>query len=66
MTVLSDVEAALPDEFTFWPDIRLRSCKNMPSDLFKETLDQLLDDEKAERQNFTFYRRARLPQQRAA
>ena len=64
MTVLSDVEAALPDEFMFWPDIRLRSCKNMPSDLFKDTLDQLLDEGRAERQNFRFYRRAR-PQQGA-
>ena len=74
MTLLSDVEAALPDEFMTVASIWF----NVPSangnlDLIhavRGALDELVNLNKAEYTpaplGFRLYRRARLPQQRAA
>ena len=75
MTLLSDVEAALPDEFTgvmgIWVKIKRRSN---PRDVaaFLDLLVKLGKAEFAQRVSpkafagDPLYRRARLPQQRAA
>ena len=62
MTILSDVEAALPDEFMPWSSIHgaYRS-----TEIFRAALDQLVNDGRAERMNFSFYRRRPRPKQGA-
>ena len=72
MTILSDVEAALPDEFSDARSIWRRMGSWSPLQV-SEALNRLCHGGCAERtkqpvpQGFVYlYRRARLPQQRAA
>ena len=72
MTLLSDVEAALPDEFMTVASIWF-NIPNTTSDDVRGALNELVRLNKAERiwspkhsLRHHLYRRARLPQQRAA
>ena len=75
MTLISDVEAALPDEYMRATDIQEKMGMRAPGlKILKDCLNELSSLGIADRlegkfiTGFTtyFYRRARLPQQRAA